>query len=134
MASTGWQKNFYNPGSEQSIKVTYLFNNNMINTYNYSTVASAITSLRQNGFSNDFKLFEDHIGCGKTVLNADDLKIKVIYRYEGDSDPADEATVYGMESKSGLKGILVLGDEMNSDVASIDILKKLHLKILNPKS
>ncbi len=102
----------------------------MKNKYKYSTVTSAINTLRQDGFTNDFNLFEDHIGCGRIELNADDLKIKVIYRYEGDSDPADEATVYGLESKSGLKGILVLGDEMNSDVTSIEILKKLHQRII----
>jgi hypothetical protein len=60
--------------------------------------------------------------------------VKVIYRYEGDSDPADEATVYGLESTSGLKGILVLGDEMNSDLTSIEVLKKLPIKIIEPEN
>jgi hypothetical protein len=105
----------------------------MKNKYKYNTVTSAIDALRQDGFTNDFNLFEDHIFCGKTELKADDLKIKVLYRYEGNSDPADEATVYGLESKSGLKGILVLGDEINSEVASTEILKKLHLKNNDPK-
>ncbi|MEP7143666.1 MAG: hypothetical protein ABI707_12380 [Ferruginibacter sp.] len=98
----------------------------MENKYKYNTVVSAINALRKDGFTNDFNLFEDHIACGKIVLKADDLKIKVLYRYEGNSDPADEATVYGLESSSGLKGILVLGDEINSEVASTEILKRLH--------
>jgi hypothetical protein len=106
----------------------------MKNKYKYSTVTSAINMLRQDSFTNDFNLFEDYIGCGKIKLKADDLKIKVIYRYEGDSDPADEATVYGLESTSGLKGILVLGDEMNSDLTSIEVLKKLPIKIIEPEN
>lgn len=92
----------------------------------YNTVTSAINTLRKEGFTNDFTLFEDHIACGEIILKAEDLKIKVLYRYEGNSDPADEATVYGLESGSGLKGILVLGDEINSDVASSQLLRKLH--------
>jgi hypothetical protein len=100
----------------------------MKNKYRYNTVASAIDALRQDGFDHDFALFEDHIACGKLQFGENDLKIKIFYRYEGNSDPADEATVYGLESRSGLKGILVLGDETASDFNSMEILKNLHLK------
>lgn len=99
----------------------------MGNKFKYNTVTSAIRALHQDGFTHDFNLFEDHIAYGKVKLTADDLKIKVLYRYEGNSDPADEATVYGLESKAGLKGILVLGDETNSDVTTGKFLKELHL-------
>lgn len=92
----------------------------------YNTVTSAIKALREEGFTNDFNLFEDYIACGEIALKAEDLRIKVLYRYEGNSDPADEATVYGLESGSGLKGILVLGDEINSDAGSSRLLRKLH--------
>lgn len=100
----------------------------MKNKYKYNTVSSAIDALREEGFINDFNLFEDHIVCGKTGVKIDGLDIKVFYRYEGDSDPADEATVYGLESKGGVKGILVLGNETDSDELFSDILKELHLK------
>jgi hypothetical protein len=100
----------------------------MKNKFKYNTVTSAIDALRKEGFINDFNLCEDHIVCGETALQVDDLDIKVLYRYEGDSDPADEATVYGLESKEGLKGILVLGDETDSDETATETLKKLHLK------
>ncbi len=100
----------------------------MKNKFKYNTLTLAIDALRQEGFINDFNLFKDHIVCGETVLQVDDLNIKVLYRYEGNSDPADEATVYGLESKGGLKGILVLGDETDLDENSTEILKQLHLK------
>lgn len=105
----------------------------MKNNFKYNTVTSAIDTLRQDGFINDFSLCEGHIVCGETELKVEDLYIKVLYRYEGDSDPADEATVYGIESKSGLKGILVLGDETDSDTGSNEILKQLHLKKLRSR-
>jgi hypothetical protein len=100
----------------------------MKNKYRYNTVTSAIDTLRLEGFTNDFTISEEHIASGKIALKADDLNIKVLYRYEGNSDPADEASVYGLESKCGLKGILVLGDEINSDVRTAEFLKKLHQK------
>lgn len=100
----------------------------MNNKFKYNTVTSAIDALRKEGFINDFNFCEDHIVCGETTLKIDDLDIKVLYRYEGNSDPADEATVYGLQSIEGLKGILVLGDETDSDETSTEILKKLHLK------
>lgn len=103
----------------------------MKSKYKYSTVASAINALRQDGFANDFSLLGGHIACGETALKTDDMNIKIVYRYEGNSDPADEATVYGLESTSGLKGILVFAAEIDSDITSAEILKKLHLKKLN---
>jgi hypothetical protein len=51
-----------------------------------------------------------------------------IYRYEGDTDPADEATVYGIASKSGIKGILVTGYGASGDTMSEEILAKLSMR------
>ena len=99
----------------------------MENRFKYNTVTSAIDALRQQGFINDFN-FLGNIVFRETVFKIDELDIKFLYRYEGDSDPADEATVYGLESKNGLKGVLVLGDETNSDQNVAGLLTKLHHK------
>lgn len=64
----------------------------------------------------------------ETNFQGEDLKIITVYRYEGNSDPADEATVYGIETSSGLKGILVVGDGIYSNSSSTKILKELHRK------
>jgi hypothetical protein len=45
--------------------------------------------------------------------------------YEGNTDPADEATVYGIQSKTGIKGILVTGYGISTDNFSTAILNKL---------
>ncbi|MDZ4756875.1 MAG: hypothetical protein SGJ10_01880 [Bacteroidota bacterium] len=52
----------------------------------------------------DFNLEENFIVCGIQKFETEDLEIVDVYRYEGDSDPGGEATVYGLESKSRLKG------------------------------
>lgn len=103
----------------------------MQNKFQYGTVTCAINALRRNGFTNDFGLTENHIICDGVEFEADNLKILVVYRYEGNTDPADEATVYGLESKSAVKGILITGDEVNSEFPSGHILKELHFKFLN---
>lgn len=96
--------------------------------FRYGTVTDATQALRTAGFHQDCRLEGDHLVCGSERLEADDARIAVVYRYEGDSDPADETTVYGIVSKSGLKGVLVIADGIYSDVASTQVLKKLHAK------
>jgi len=94
--------------------------------FKYGTVTEAINNLRQKGFDKDFCLEGNHLTCGNEKFDADDLKIAVTYRYEGHTDPGDEATVYGIETNSGLKGILLVADGIYSDVTSAKILKQLH--------
>lgn len=96
--------------------------------YYYATVSEAIDQLRGKGFNIDFNLEENCVACHAGKFKADEFEVAEIYRYEGNSDPADEATVYGIESKSGLKGILVMGDEISMDDQTADILKKLNPK------
>ena len=102
----------------------------MISKFFYGTVSSAINTLRKNGFNKDFSLEDNYIVCNNMKLDINDLRIVSVFRYEGNSDPADEASVYGLESKRGLKGILITGDEINSDASSRHLLKKLHSRFL----
>ena len=97
----------------------------------YGTVASAINTLRKAGFNKDFSLVDNYIGWNNIKMGINDIKIITVSRYEGNSDPADEASVYGLESKTGLKGILITGDDANSEIFSGNILKKLHFEFLN---
>ena len=77
----------------------------------YGTITSAIKALRKAGFDKDFRLMGNDIGWNDTNMDINDLKIVTVFRYEGNSDPADEASVYGLESKTGLKGILITNDD-----------------------
>ncbi len=92
----------------------------------YGTVSAALEQFKQQGFTIDFNLEENCILFGTEKFQADDFEIVDVYRYEGDSDPADEATVYAIESKSGLKGVLVTGYGISSDTVSTELLKKLR--------
>ncbi len=93
--------------------------------YHYETVSEAIRQLRAKGFTTDFNLKENCIVCNAGEFSDEEFHISEIYRYEGESDPGDEATVYGIESHSGIKGILVTGDETDSDPMTNAVVRKL---------
>lgn len=92
----------------------------------YATVKDALDKLKEQDYTTDFNLEENCIVCHAGKFNADDFEITSIYRYEGDSNPDDEATVYGIESKTGIKGVLVTSYGAYSDKMSDDILQKLR--------
>lgn len=91
--------------------------------YHYATVSKALDELAQKGFSTDFNLDEKRI-----VDHPNDFEIVHIYRYEGESDPGDEATVYGIKSKSGEKGVFVAGDLSVGEVSATKVLNDLSIK------
>ena len=91
----------------------------------YDTVSKAIEELRKQGFTTDFNLEENAIVCNIGKFSANDFEVLDVYRYEGDSDPGDEAAVYAVQSSNGLKGILVTGYGVSSENTSPEILRKL---------
>jgi hypothetical protein len=78
----------------------------MSEKFKYGTATEAVTRLRALGFDQDFSIVDGFICSGTDKFGAEDVKIAYTNRYEGNSDPSDESTVYGLETKSGLKGIL----------------------------
>ena len=93
------------------------------NMYHYATVSKALDELKQKGFTVDFNLQEDRIvNCG------DDFEIVHIYRYEGQTDPGDEATVYGIKSNKGEMGVFVAGDLSMADKSATRTLYELSIK------
>ncbi len=96
--------------------------------FHYATVTEAIEQLHKQGYTLDFNLKEDKLVVDNKSYPVDEFEIADLYRYEGASDPGDEATVYALVSKSGLKGILVSGYGISSDPESAEVLKHLHYK------
>jgi hypothetical protein len=60
-------------------------------------------------------------------LKPSDYKIVEVHRYEGNSDPGDEAVVYAIESKKGEKGILVSGFGISAGRRAQDLVSKLKI-------
>ena len=95
--------------------------------YSYDTVSAAVQGLKKRGFTTDFNLDDNCLICHDDKFNVNDFEIVEIYRFEGDSDPADEAVVYAIESNKGQKGVLVNGYGPSSDPLSAEMAKKLHV-------
>ena len=95
--------------------------------YQYDSPAGAIDDLKKRGYTIDFNLNENCIVCADMRFNADEFEIKEVYRFEGDSDPADEAIVLGIESTNGTKGILVNGYGYSSEPMGEEIERKLKM-------
>lgn len=96
--------------------------------YKYATVLEAIKLLRSAGFTVDFNIEKNTLSANSNQYHMDDFEITEVYRYEGDSSPDEEATVYGIQSNDGTKGILVTSYGMYIDEVSADLLSKLSLK------
>ena len=101
--------------------------------FHYATVTEAIAQLKTQGYTLDLNLEENQLKANGDQYPADEFEIVDLYRYEGESDPADEATVYALASKSGVKGVLVTGYGTSADEVADEILKQLHYKYLQSK-
>jgi hypothetical protein len=93
-----------------------------------TTLSQRLDQLRKEGYTEDFNLHPDCLHCqeGKFILYPDDFKIDIFYRFEGESDPADAAILYGISSeKHKLKGVLVNGYGISADPLTNEMIKKL---------
>ena len=97
---------------------------------NYDTVSSALNTLKERGFTTDFNIAFDKIICNETnvCLNPHEFEITEVYRFEGESNPSDEAVVYTVESgDKNMKGVLVSAYGPYADVMSDEMIKKLSI-------
>jgi len=95
--------------------------------YVYDTITAAVEGLRKRGYAEDFNLEENCLICNQSKYHAEDFEIVEVYRFEGETDPADEAVVYAIEGRRGEKGILVGGYGPSSENMSGEIAKKLSI-------
>ncbi|WP_276360518.1 phosphoribosylpyrophosphate synthetase [Daejeonella sp. H1SJ63] len=77
--------------------------------HNYHNLLEAVNGLRNRGYNYDFHFEDACLHCAKISesYSAKDLRITEYYRFEGMSDPEDNAVVYAIESKNGNKGIII---------------------------
>jgi len=91
--------------------------------YHYATVSKALEELKEKGFTVDFNNQE-----GRIINSPDEFTIVHVYRYEGESDPGDEATVFGIQSSTGEKGVFVAGHSAFTDNSAAIVLNELSIK------
>jgi hypothetical protein len=92
-----------------------------------TTLSEVIIKLRDEGYTEDFNLQPHCITCvGNDLrLHPEDFVVDRHYRFEGPSDPNDEAILYAISSTKGdLKGILVNNYGASSDDATDAMVRK----------
>ena len=96
-----------------------------------ATVTEVITKLRKDGYVEDFNLQQNCLQCRDAHYSVfhDEFVIDKVYRFEGESDPGDEATVYAISCpKYGIKGVLVNGAGIYTDAMTDEMLDSLKIK------
>ncbi len=94
----------------------------------YETLSDATTALQARGYTLNFNLSNDSLHCAEANLQLfpQDFHIDEVYRFEGATDPADEAVVYAVSSeKHHAKGVLVDGYGVSGGGVSPQIMAKL---------
>lgn len=97
------------------------------------TVSEILNKLKAEGYSLDFNLEDTCLTChGNPIkLHPDDFTVDKHYRFEGMSDPGDEAIVYAISStKHDMKGTLVNGYGISSIKASAELINALNQKAM----
>jgi hypothetical protein len=95
----------------------------------YGTLSETINALILIGYIHDFNIQEECITCRQTkdTLSPKDFKIDKVYRFEGASNPDDQAILYAISSpKFSLKGTLVNGYGISSNLATAKLIELLE--------
>jgi hypothetical protein len=74
-----------------------------------STLSGCINKLQASGFAENFLISEECL-CIKSherTYRPQEVKISNFYRFEGESDPSDNAILYAIETIDGKKGMLI---------------------------
>ena len=96
----------------------------MDRTFNYATVTEALEKLSNKGYTVDYNVNFD--GLFKDTAN---FRIEELYRYEGETDPADESSVYGLKNtETGEMGVFVAGNLSLIEGKKRDIIIELEMK------
>ena len=93
-----------------------------------TTVSEVLNKLKREGYTADFNLSDNCLIChgNKLQVFPDEFVVDKHYRFEGASDPADEAVIYAISSaRHGLKGTLINGYGIYSDKIADDMVKAL---------
>jgi quercetin dioxygenase-like cupin family protein/Fe2+ or Zn2+ uptake regulation protein len=94
-----------------------------------TTVSEVLNHLKEQGYTVDFNLENNCLVCSENRLRVhpEEFVVDKHYRFEGMSDPADEAVIYAISSPlHQIKGVLVNGYGIYSDPETDAMIKTLE--------
>ena len=98
--------------------------------YQYDTVSEAVKGLEQRGYRESLDHRPDCLQCTALALQLypEDFTVDEYYRFEGNSDPADNSIVYAISAKKGVKGILVDAYGAYAENMTPEMARKLKIE------
>ena len=103
----------------------------------YGTLSQAINKLKlEEGYEFDFNLLDEKIELKskQETFGVEEFDVDKVLRFEGMSNPDDNAILYAITTTSGRKGVLVDGYGVSSGQVSKAMIDKLDLKDNRPIS
>lgn len=97
----------------------------------YGTLSQAINKLKlEEGYEHDFNLLDEQIEIKSKneSFGVEEFDVDKVLRFEGMSNPDDNAILYAITTTNGRKGVLVDGYGISSGQVSDEMMKKLDLK------
>lgn len=95
----------------------------------YGTLSEAINKLKiEEGYIFDFNMLDDHLALSENEKFKDsEFEVDKILRFEGMSNPDDNAILYAITTSNLKKGILIDGYGISGGQISKEMMKKLHM-------
>ncbi len=103
------------------------------------TMVSVINMLTSQGFITQFKAIENGLQSMESeyIFKPGEVKILNFYRFEGESNPADNSIVYAIETSDGERGVLTDAYGPYSDTYVTDFIRQvedIHKKVNKEES
>jgi hypothetical protein len=91
------------------------------------TLVETLEDLRRQGYSEDFNIRFDSLICARACLLPSQFEVDKVYRFEGNTNPSDEAILYAISSISGdIKGVLINSYGVYADEMTEELINKLN--------
>ncbi len=104
---------------------------------NMKTLASCMNTLYQDGFKENFMIKDGRmVGLdSSSSYIPSEIKIVNFYRFEGESDPGDNAILYALETYDGARGVLSDAYGAYADVRISKFMSEIEdiMKKTNPE-
>jgi hypothetical protein len=94
-----------------------------------ASVTEAIALLEADGYRSDFSFRAGHVQCQACGIDhrPAQLVVRHTFRFEGDTDPGDEAIVLGIECPAcGIRGIVVSAYGPEASPEFVELVTHLH--------
>lgn len=81
------------------------------------SLASCLRRIVRDGYTEDFRVDDLTLASISTNRSYQPQQIDIVslFKFEGNSDPSDNAMLYVIETSDGVRGTLVASDEEGSD-------------------